>query len=60
MRKIERERIERAARMYTSTKEAGRALGINPGSFSRLCRLYNIQTPAARRCGSRKKPARAA
>ena len=49
MQKIERERIERAARIYPSSKEASRALGIAPGSFSRLCRLYGIETPKRRR-----------
>ena len=45
MHKIEPERIKRAARIYASNQEASRALGIAPGSFSRLCRLYNIETP---------------
>ena len=49
MRKIEPERIKRAARVYASNQEASRALGIAPGSFSRLCRLYNIETPYARK-----------
>lgn len=49
MRKIERERIERVARLYASNEEASQALGIAPGSFSRLCRLYGIETPYARR-----------
>lgn len=49
MHKIEPERIRRAARIYASNQEASRALGIAPGSFSRLCRLYNIETPYARK-----------
>ncbi len=49
MQKIARERIERVARLYTTSKDASRALGIAPGSFSRLCRLYNIETPHIRR-----------
>ena len=49
MRKIEPERIKRAARIYASNQEASRALGIALGSFSRLCRLYNIETPYARK-----------
>lgn len=49
MHKIEPERIKRAARIYASNQEASRALGIAPGSFSRLCRLYNIETPYARK-----------
>ncbi|MEW6751189.1 MAG: hypothetical protein AB1505_09450 [Candidatus Latescibacterota bacterium] len=48
MRKIDPERIERAARVYGSNQEASCALGIAPGSFSRLCRLYAIETPHAR------------
>ena len=49
MRKVERERIERAARIYASNEDACRALGIAAGSFSRLCRLYGIETPYARK-----------
>ncbi len=46
---VERERIELAARIYRTSKDAGMALGIAPQSFSRLCRTYGILTPAARR-----------
>lgn len=49
MVKVERERIELAARIYRTSKDAGRALGIAPQTFSRLCRTYGIPTPAARR-----------
>lgn len=49
MPSIERERIERAARIYKSNQDAGRALGIRPGSFGRLCRKYGIDTPGERR-----------
>ena len=49
MRKIEPERIERAARIYASNQEASQALGIAPGSFSRLCRTYGVETPYARK-----------
>ena len=49
MAKIERERIERAARIYASNRDAGLALGIAAGSFGRLCRRYGIETPTARR-----------
>ena len=48
MPKIDKTRIERAARIYPSNQEAGLALGIAPGSFSRLCRHYGIETPPAR------------
>lgn len=46
---IERERVERAARIYASNQDAGLALGIAPGSFGRLCRRYGIETPKARK-----------
>ncbi|MFT5088906.1 MAG: hypothetical protein ACI906_004996 [Candidatus Latescibacterota bacterium] len=49
MSSIEKERIERAARIYASNHDAGLALGIAPGSFGRLCRRYGIETPQARR-----------
>jgi hypothetical protein len=49
MSSIEKERIERAARIYASNHAAGLALGIAPGSFGRLCRRYGIETPQARR-----------
>lgn len=48
-RGIERERIERAARLYASNDLASRALGITARSFSRLCRQHGIETPYARR-----------
>ncbi|MCC7264682.1 MAG: hypothetical protein IT369_19375 [Candidatus Latescibacteria bacterium] len=49
MEKVDPSRVERAARLYVSNKEAGQALGIAAGSFGRLCRQYGIQTPQARR-----------
>jgi len=49
MSSIEKERIERAARIYASNHDAGLALGIAAGSFGRLCRRYGIETPQARR-----------
>ena len=49
MEKVDQSRVERAARLYVSNKEAGQALGIAPGSFGRLCRQYGIPTPQARR-----------
>jgi hypothetical protein len=53
--RTDRQRVERAARMYHTTKDASRALGIAPGSFCRLCKHYDIESPGARR---RKKLAR--
>ncbi|MBI2506008.1 MAG: hypothetical protein HYW07_22570 [Candidatus Latescibacteria bacterium] len=49
MSKIDRERVERVARIYAPSQEAGRALGIAAGSFCRLCRKYGIETPYTRR-----------
>jgi|26BtaG_2_1085354.scaffolds.fasta_scaffold04991_16 hypothetical protein len=46
--KFDRARIERAARIYASNKDAGIALGIAPGSFLRLCRKFDVETPKAR------------
>ena len=49
MERFDKQRIERAARMYSSNRDAGLALGIAPGSFGRLCRRYGIETPKTRR-----------
>ncbi len=46
---ISRERIERCARLYASSKAAAQALGIAPQSFGRLCRRYGIDPPQRRR-----------
>lgn len=53
-RRIDRDRIQRAARMYSTNEAASRALGIEPRSFSRLCRRYGIETPYARRLRERR------
>ena len=57
MQKIPQEWIERAARVYASNQEASKALGIAGGTFGRLCRLYDIETPFARQ-RRRRPPAR--
>ena len=49
MKKIDKERVERAARLYASNRDAGLALGIAPGSFGRLCRRFGIPTPQHRK-----------
>ena len=49
MRKTDPARVARAARLYASNTEASRALGIALGSFGRLCRQHEIETPYARR-----------
>ena len=48
------ERIEKAARIYRTTGDAARALGIAPSSFGRLCRRYGIATPGQRRKAARR------
>ena len=45
---VQREQIERVARIYKSNGDASRALGITIRSFSRLCRKYEIESPFAR------------
>ena len=49
MDQFDRDRVERAARIYASNRDAGLALGIAPGSFGRLCRRFGIETPQVRR-----------
>ena len=49
MQLTSRDRVERAAKIYASNKEASNALGIAAGSFGRLCLRYGIDTPYARR-----------
>lgn len=46
---IAREAVERVARVYHSSQDAARALGITQRSFNRLCRRFDVETPAARR-----------
>jgi len=41
-------RLERATRIYHSNEDAGRALGVSPGSFGRACRRFGIETPHLR------------
>ena len=49
MRGIERERVERVARLYATSQDASRALGITIRSFDRLCQRYGIETPYTRK-----------
>ena len=46
---FDREQIQRVARIYHTNVAAAAALGIAPGSFGRLCRRYEVETPLARR-----------
>ena len=43
------ERIERAARIYSTAKEAASAMGISVAHFRRLCNRHDIPTPRQRR-----------
>lgn len=45
---IERDRVERVARIYASNGAAAEALGIAMRSFGRLCRQHGIETPYGR------------
>jgi len=47
--KVSLESLERAARIYRNNALAGKALGIAPSSFSRLCRQNNIMPPSGRK-----------
>ena len=49
MRGIDRESLERVARVYNQNKDASQALGITSHHFARLCRGFGIETPYARR-----------
>jgi hypothetical protein len=46
---FDKERVERAARIYASNQDAAAALGIQPGSFGRMCRRFGITPPKQRR-----------
>ena len=41
--KVSSDQIRRVARMYNSTADASRALGIAPNSFRRLCRKHGVK-----------------
>lgn len=54
---IDRDRVEKAARIYHTNKDAAQAMGIHPQSFGRLCRKYGIVTPTERGKKGRKESA---
>ncbi len=47
--KIDREEVERAARMYPSGAAAARALGIYASTFMDLCRRLGVDPPHKRK-----------
>ena len=55
MQKINRESVERAARLYKTNTEASLALGMHPTAFGSACRKYDIETPGARKLRARKR-----
>ena len=53
---LTQDRIARAARVYTTNKNAAQAMGISPSSFADLCRKYGIETPSQRRKRNKQGP----
>ena len=43
-----KERLERAARLYSTNKAAEEALGTGTGVFAKACRRHGIETPYQR------------
>lgn len=54
MNRVNKQALERVARIYKSNKEASQAIGLHPRSFSRLCRQHGILTPYVRQRNQRK------
>ena len=42
-------KLRRVARLYNKNSDAAGALGIQPRSFSRLCKEHGIETPWVRK-----------
>jgi hypothetical protein len=49
MTEIDKERLERAARIYKTNKEASEALRISGETFSAACKEHDIETPYFRK-----------
>jgi len=47
--KVDREEVERVARMYPSGAAAARALGITVKTFINLCRRFGVEPPHERK-----------
>ena len=45
MPEIDKDRLERAARIYKTNKDASEALGVSGKTFSLACKEYDIETP---------------
>ena len=48
MRLLNREAVERVARIYRTNADASAALGVTTRSFARACREHGIETPYVR------------
>lgn len=48
MESISLKRLERICRMYKSNSDAARALGVAPGSITKMCKRLGIETPSSR------------
>ena len=47
--KVNREEVERGARIYPSGAAAARAIGIDAGAFMELCRRFGVEPPHKRK-----------
>lgn len=45
---LDKERLDRAAGIYKTNRDAAIAIGITPGAFGRACRRFGIPTPQER------------
>lgn len=45
---MERNELERAARVYRTNKAAATAMGISATTFDKLCRKHGVETPHLR------------
>ena len=57
-RRIPIEFLERASRIYATSADAARALGVSEQHYSRLCRRHHVETPYRRKQRLRKEAKR--
>ena len=48
-RKVSRAELERAARIYHTSKDAAAALGVSVDYFAKTCKREGVETPSARK-----------
>ena len=46
---VTKKQLERVCRMYKTSSDAARALGISNTSISRLCKRLDVETPSRRK-----------